>query len=114
MTSCIHSLAVAEASGGPATAACAFESAARHAADQIVLRHDYDADGRILSANSLFCDVTGFRDAEIVGHMRQHRIQRARREAGGKRRERNDIEGRRQTARGGHGRIRIIDAPCSC
>ena len=37
--------------------------------------------------------------AEIVGDMRQHRIERARRQAGRKRRERNDIERRRQTAR---------------
>ena len=44
-------------------------------------------------------------DAEIVGHMRQHRIERARRQAGRKRRERNDIEGRRQAARCGHGRM---------
>ena len=44
-------------------------------------------------------------DAKIVGHMRQHRIQRARRQAGSKRRERDDIEGRRQAARCGHGGV---------
>ena len=35
-------------------------------------------------------------DAEIVGHMRQHRIERARRQACRKCRERDDIERRRQ------------------
>ena len=35
-------------------------------------------------------------DAEIVGDMRQHRIERARRQAGRKGRERNDIEGRQE------------------
>ena len=35
-------------------------------------------------------------DAEIVGDMRQHRIERTRRQAGRKGRQRNDVEGRRQ------------------
>ena len=39
---------------------------------------------------------------EIVGHVRQHRIERARRQAGRKGRERNDIERRRQAAGRGH------------
>ena len=42
-------------------------------------------------------------DAKILGHMRQHRIERARRQAGSKGRERDDIEGRRQAAGCGHG-----------
>ncbi len=51
-------------------------------------------------------------DAEIVGDMRQHRIERARRQAGRKGRERDDIEGRRQAARCGHGQRRLL-ARCS-
>ena len=49
-------------------------------------------------------------DAKIVSHMRQHRIQRARRQAGSKRREGDDIEGRRQAARCGHGKAFLANA----
>ena len=55
----------------------------------------------------------GNADAEIVGDMRQHRIERARRQAGRKRRKRNDVERRRQAAGCGHGAIRGLKARLS-
>ena len=48
----------------------------------------------------------GDADAEILGDVRQHRIERAGRQAGRKGRERDDIEGRRHAARRGHGDLR--------
>jgi hypothetical protein len=49
-------------------------------------------------------------DAEIVGHMRQHRIQCARGQAGSERREGDDIEGRRQAARCSHSKAFLANA----
>ena len=50
---------------------------------------------------------------KILGHVRQHRIERARRQAGRKGRERNDIERRRQAAGCGHGDVSLIGVPDS-
>ncbi len=67
MTSCVQIHDCANVSPHRGHESRAFDAAARLATDGLVLRHDFDIEGRILSANSRFCDVTGFSQVEVTG-----------------------------------------------